>query len=137
MHSRYPQPVDTVPEPTPSELEILGVLWSQGPSTVRQVQARIGTRNPLAYTTVLSTLQIMYQKGLVRRDESQRAHVYAPTITRRQAQGQLLGKLLHRVFNGSAADLVMQALGAGRPATLDEIRMIRERLDALEERKHD
>lgn len=122
-------------EPASSELEILRILWSLGPSTVREVHEVLRVRSHLAYTTVLTTLQVMYQKGLVRRDESRRAHVYAPAINKRQTQGQLLGKLLQRVFEGSAAELVMQALGSGRPATADEIRMIRARLDSLERHK--
>lgn len=123
------------PEPTPGEFEILGVLWDLGPSTVRQIYAKRAADAPIAYTTVLSMLQIMHQKGLVRRDEKQRAHVYAAAISRHQAQRRLLGRLLKRVFGGSAIELVMQALGSDKPATPEDIKRIRERLDELEGRK--
>ncbi|MDE2234792.1 MAG: BlaI/MecI/CopY family transcriptional regulator [Gammaproteobacteria bacterium] len=120
-----------LPEPTETELEILCVLWHLGPCTVRQVHESL-ERHGLAYTTVLSMLQIMYQKGLVSRDDAERAHVYKAVLSRPQTQRQILGKLLHRVFEGSAAELVMQALGSAKPASLEEIRRIRARLDELE-----
>lgn len=123
-----------LPEPTETELEILSVLWQFGPSTVRQVNEAL-ERHGLAYTTVLSMLQIMYQKGLVSRDDSERAHVYAPALSKHQTQRQILGELLHRVFEGSTAELVMQALGSAKPASTEEIGKIRARLDELEGRK--
>ena len=122
------------PEPTEAELEVLRVLWQQGECTVRQVHEILARENPVAYTTVLSMLQIMYQKGLVSRDDSERAHVYAPVLSQRRVQRPLLVKLLHRVFEGSAAELVMQALGSAKPASLEEIEKIRARLDELEGR---
>ncbi|MBU6421557.1 MAG: BlaI/MecI/CopY family transcriptional regulator [Gammaproteobacteria bacterium] len=125
-----------LPEPTQTELEILNVLWESGPNTVRQVHATLLQHDELAYTTVLSMLQIMYQKGLVTRDDSERAHVYAAALSKNQTQRQILGKLLHRVFNGSTTELVMQALGSAKPASISEINKIRARLDELEgERK--
>lgn len=123
-----------LPDPTETELEILNVLWQHGPSTVRQVHELMLRHSELAYTTVLSMLQIMYQKGLVSRDDSERAHVYAPALSRSQTQRQILGKLLQRVFEGSATELVMQALGSSRPASIEEIGKIRARLDELEGR---
>lgn len=124
------------PEPTQSELEILNVLWQIGPSTVRRVYETIRERNELAYTTILSMLQIMYQKGLVTRDDSERAHVYSAAMSKIQTQRQILGKLLHRVFDGSTTELVIQALGSAKPASISEINKIRARLDELEgERK--
>lgn len=134
MAPRKPSAASGLPEPTETELEILRVLWRLGPSTVRQVHTAL-ERHGLAYTTVLSMLQIMHQKGLVNRNESQRAHVYAAALSRRQAQGQMLGKLLQRLFDGSATDLVMQALGSAKPASAAEIERIRARLDELEGRK--
>lgn len=120
-------------EPTEAELELLRILWRLGPMTVRQVHDSLPPRDAeTAYTTVLSTLQIMFQKGLVTRDESERAHVYSPAISQNQAQQQLLGKLLHRVFEGSTTALVMQALGSAKPATAEEIEKIRARLNELE-----
>ena len=123
------------PEPTQSELEILNVLWGAGPSTVRHVHEALLQHDNLAYTTVLSMLQIMYQKGLVTRDDSERAHVYKAALSRHQTQRQILTKLLHRVFEGSATELVMQALGSGQPASASEIQKIRARLDELESKR--
>ena len=128
-------PQKPLPEPTATELEILHVLWQLGPSTVRQVHASLSGHGALAYTTVLSMLQIMYQKGLVSRNDSERAHIYAPALSKRQTQRQILGKLLFRVFEGSATELVMQALGSARPARAEEIGKIRARLDELEGRR--
>jgi BlaI family penicillinase repressor len=128
------RPVQTQqPEPTEAELEVLRVLWQLGDSTVRQVHEVLAQGNPVAYTTVLTTLQIMHQKGLVKRDASERAHVYAAALSQRKAQKRFLGKLLHRVFEDSAAELVMQALGSGKPASSEELAMIRARLTELEE----
>ena len=121
------------PEPTEAELDILQVLWQHGDCTVRQVHESLARETPVAYTTVLTTLQIMHQKGLVKRDESERAHVYAATLSQRRAQKRFLGKLLHRVFEGSSTELVMQALGSGKPASVEELAMIRARLKELEE----
>jgi BlaI family transcriptional regulator, penicillinase repressor len=131
MKSRKAPSTPHLPEPTETELEILNVLWLLGPSTVRQVYDAL-ERHDLAYTTVLSMLQIMYQKGLVNRDDSERAHVYKPALSKHQTQRQILGKLLHRVFEGSATELVMQALGSAKPASAEEISKIRARLDELE-----
>lgn len=123
------------PEPTQSELEILNVLWESGATTVRRVHEALLLHDELAYTTVLSMLQIMYQKGLVTRDDSERAHIYKAALSRRQTQRQILTKLLHRVFEGSATELVMQALGSAQPASLSEIHKIRARLDELESKR--
>jgi BlaI family transcriptional regulator, penicillinase repressor len=136
MSPRKAQSSSPVPEPTEAELELLRVLWRLGPVTVRQVHDALPPRNgEAAYTTILSTLQIMHQKGLVSRDESARAHVYSAALTQHQAQRQMLGKLLHRVFEGSAAELVMQALGSAKPASIEEIEKIRARLDELEDNR--
>ena len=132
MSSPRPATTTKVPEPTQSELDILNVLWQLGPSTVRNVHAALLEHDELAYTTVLSMLQVMYQKGLVSRDDSERAHVYKPALSRHQTQRQILTKLLHRVFEGSTTELVMQALGSAQPASLNEINKIRARLDELE-----
>ncbi|HEV2112032.1 MAG TPA: BlaI/MecI/CopY family transcriptional regulator [Gammaproteobacteria bacterium] len=135
MSPRKANPASTPPEPTEAELEILRVLWQHGDCTVRQVHDSLARDNPVAYTTVLTTLQIMHQKGLVKRDESERAHVYAATLSQRRAQKRFLGKLLHRVFEGSSTELVMQALGSGKPASSEELAMIRARLKELEEQQ--
>jgi predicted transcriptional regulator len=121
----------TPPRPTPAELEILRTLWEAGPSTVRDVQERLERERPTGYTTVLKLLQIMAEKGLVRRDETERAHVYAATAPEQQTQQQLVGDLLDRAFGGSASKLVVQAL-SGRRTSREELARIRELLDRLE-----
>src|SRR3954447_21383701 len=119
---------DVLPRPTDAELEILTVLWSRGPSTVRDVHEAIIARRPAQYTTVLKLLQIMAEKGIVTRDERQRAHVYTAAKTREWTQQQLAGDLLHRAFNGSASGLVLGALSA-RKASAEELDEIRRLLD--------
>ncbi len=120
-----------MPRPTDAELEILKVLWRRGPSTVREVFETLGETKGTGYTTVLKLMQIMAEKGLVRRDESQRAHVYEARLAREQTQRQLIGDLLERAFDGSATKLVMQALNAKR-ASAEELSTIREMLDEFE-----
>jgi predicted transcriptional regulator len=113
------------PRPTDGELEILRVLWREGPSTVRDVHGILSKTKPgTGYTTVLKLMQIMADKDLVIRDEKNKAHVYAPRIREEQTQRQLVGDLLDRVFGGSAARMVMQALATKKanPAELAEIR---------------
>ncbi|MEZ4302882.1 MAG: BlaI/MecI/CopY family transcriptional regulator, partial [Polyangiaceae bacterium] len=106
----------TRPLPTDAELALLQVLWRRGPSTVRDVHEELrGEGEGSGYTTVLKLLQIMAQKGLVQRDESQRSHVYRAAATREQTQKKLVGDLLDRAFGGSAQDLVMRALSV-KPA---------------------
>jgi predicted transcriptional regulator len=120
-----------LPRPTDAELQILSVLWQRGPSTVRQVHEALQRVRPAGYTTVLKLLQIMHDKGLVLRDESERTHVYRPSLSQGQTQRQLVKDLLHRAFAGSAQQLVMQALGTGQ-ATPAELALIRQLLDKLE-----
>jgi BlaI family penicillinase repressor len=122
--SRHPDP----PRPTDAELEILAVLWSRGPSTVRDVHETVAKRKPAQYTTVLKLLQIMTGKGLVHRDEKERAHVYQASRPREWTQRQLAGDLLQRAFNGSAKSLVLGALSA-RKTSNQELAEIRELLD--------
>jgi BlaI family transcriptional regulator, penicillinase repressor len=119
------------PRPTDAELEILTVLWSRGPSTVREVHETISRAKPAQYSTVLKFLQIMTQKGLVRRDEKQRAHVYAAAQPREKTQQQLAGDLLQRAFAGSAKSLLMGALSA-RKASKTELAEMRKLLDDYE-----
>jgi predicted transcriptional regulator len=122
------------PRPTDAELEILTVLWSRGPSTVRDVHETIIQRRPAQYTTVLKLLQIMAEKGLVRRDEKQRAHVYHASRPPEWTQRQLAGDLLQRAFNGSAKSLILGVLSARR-ASKEELEEIRRTLDEFEEGK--
>jgi predicted transcriptional regulator len=120
-----------LPRPTDAELEILRVLWSRGPSTVRQVHEALAVERQTAYTTTLKLLQIMTEKGLVQRDETDRTHVYEAVRSQDQTQRQLVTDLLDRAFGGSAANLVMQALSTS-PASAEELAEIRR---LLEERK--
>jgi predicted transcriptional regulator len=118
-------------KPTASELEILRILWSHGPSTVREVHEALSERRELGYTTVLKLLQIMTVKGTVRRNETQRAHVYEAGLPAEQTKRQLAGDMLQRVFEGSASQLMMHAL-AGKKASREEIEEIRRLLDNYE-----
>jgi predicted transcriptional regulator len=113
--------------PTDAELAILRVLWSRGPSTVREVAEAM--KHQGAYTTILKTLQIMTEKGLVLRDDAERTHVYAAAASEGSTQRQLVTDLMQRVFDGSAAKLVLHALQAGRTSP-DELAEIRRLLDA-------
>ncbi|HEX8184743.1 MAG TPA: BlaI/MecI/CopY family transcriptional regulator [Blastocatellia bacterium] len=122
----------SLPRPTDTELEILRVLWQRGPSTVREVQETLGETKSTGYTTVLKMLQIMTEKGLVRRDERQRAHVYEARLAQEQTQQQLVGDLLDRVFDGSATSLVMQALATKKKTSAEELSRIRQILDEFE-----
>jgi predicted transcriptional regulator len=119
------------PRPTDAELGILRVLWRRGASTVRDVHEDLSRDGATGYTTVLKMLQIMTEKGLVVRDESERAHVYQPAYNQQKTQRQLLTDLVDRAFDGSAAKLVMQAL-SGRKASASDIDEIRRMLDQLE-----
>jgi BlaI family transcriptional regulator, penicillinase repressor len=119
------------PRPTDAELEILTVLWSRGPSTVRDVHEAICLRKPTQYTTVLKLMQIMAGKGLLRRDEKERAHVYRPRQPREWTQRRLAGDLLRRAFGGSAKGLVMGALAAHKTSP-EELAEIRRLLDEYE-----
>jgi predicted transcriptional regulator len=116
------------PRPTDAELEILTVLWSNGPATVRDVHDVISRRRPAQYSTVLKFMQIMAEKGLVRRDERERAHIYDVAKPREWTQRQLAGHLLERAFSGSAKALLMGALSA-RKATKEELAEMRKLLD--------
>ena len=120
-----------LPRPTDAELEILTVLWSHGPSTVRNVHEIIARSRPAQYTTILKLLQIMDEKGLVRRDERQRAHIYTPAQPCEQTQRQLAGDLLQRAFGGSARSLILGALSA-RKTSRKELAELRQLLEDYE-----
>ena len=111
-------------KPTDAELAILRVLWARGPSAVREVAEAMGREG--AYTTILKLMQIMTDKGLVRRDESARTHVYKATASEDQTKRQLVADLLDKVFEGSSAKLVLQALStrAASPEEIDEIKKL-------------
>jgi BlaI family transcriptional regulator, penicillinase repressor len=120
-----------VPNPTPAELAILRVLWQRGPSTVREIQEAMSADRATGYTTILKLLQIMTEKGLAVREEVGRAHVYQARQSEEQAQRQIVGDLLDRVFGGAAQRMVMQAL-TERRASPEDIAEIRRLLDRLE-----
>ena len=123
-----------LPRPTDAELAILRILWERGPSTVRQVHESLSPERPTAYTTALKMLQIMTEKGLVRRDDSDRTHVYQARLSEDQTQRQLVRDLLDRAFGGSASKLVMQALATKR-ASAEELTEIRKLIDGRDGRE--
>jgi BlaI family transcriptional regulator, penicillinase repressor len=129
-HRNPGEAVARAPVPTNAELEILRLLWRDGPQTVRQVHDALRRGRDIGYTTALKTLQVMAEKGLVSRDEAQRSHVYAAAVPEGAVKRRLVADLVDRVFDGSAAGLVMQALSAKR-ASAEELREIRRVLDTL------
>jgi BlaI family transcriptional regulator, penicillinase repressor len=120
-------------KPTTSELEILQVLWTRGPSTVREVHEILSEKREMGYTNVLKLMQIMTEKGLVRRNETQRAHVYEVCQPAEKTKRNLAADVMERVFDNSASELMMHAL-AGRRASKEEIAELR-RLINEHERK--
>ncbi len=125
--------MENPPRPTDAELEILTVIWSRGPATVRDVHETIASRRPTQYTTVLKQLQVMAEKGLVLRNEHQRAHVYEAARPREWTQKQLAGDILQRAFNGSAKSLMIGALSSHK-ASKAELAELRGLLDEYERR---
>ncbi|HEX5113023.1 MAG TPA: BlaI/MecI/CopY family transcriptional regulator [Saprospiraceae bacterium] len=117
-------------KPTESELEILQVLWKKGLATVRDVHEELSVTKEAGYTTTLKLMQIMYEKGLVKRDDSMRTHVYQAAVSREKTQKHLLGKMIDSLFGGSPTQLVIQALGEHK-ASADEIEKIQQMLDSL------
>lgn len=113
--------------PSDGELAILRVLWSRGPSTVRDVHTELSKDRDMGYTTVLKLMQIMVEKGLVARDERARSHTYRPLQGEAETQRCLLKELLHKAFAGSRRDLVLQALES-EPASVEELEDIRKML---------
>ena len=122
-----------LPKPTDAELAILRVLWERGPSTVRDVTEALQAERGTGYTTALKLLQIMNDKGLVRRDDSRRTHVFAAVASAEVTQQQLVRDLLARAFGGSAQQLVLQALSSQK-ASRAELSEIRKLLDEIEKK---
>lgn len=116
-----------LPQPTKTELNILRILWSNGQCTVREVHEALNEEEPSGYTTALKMLQVMHQKGLVKRDVSQRAHVYSAAISKSETQSSYLSDMVNRLFDGSTSQLVLQALG--NSPTADKLQM--EKIEAL------
>lgn len=116
--------------PTESELEILQVLWTQGEATVRVVHEELSKTKDSGYTTTLKLMQIMFEKGLVTRDDSHKTHIYQPAVSRSSTRSQFLNRMIDGLFAGSSAELVMQALG-NHKTTTDELSKIQALLDEL------
>ena len=116
-------------KPTESELEILQILWEKKECTVREVHEALAKKDA-GYTTTLKLMQIMHEKGLVERDTTSKTHIYKALLNQEKTQQQLVNKMIDNVFNGSAARLVMQALG-NQSASKEEIDLIKEYLDKL------
>ena len=120
------------PWPTEAELDILQVLWERGPCTVREVHESLYGDDGAGYTTALKLMQIMHTKGLVERDDSQRAHVYRAAINKQRTQKRYLADMVQRLFNGSASELVLHALGSHPGASREELKEIRALLNRIE-----
>jgi predicted transcriptional regulator len=120
------------PKPTKTELAILNVMWNISPATVRQIHEELCTKTRTSYTTTLKMLQVMFQKGLVIRDDSQKAHIYKPAFSKQDTQSQIIDDLKTRLFGGSISSLVMQALGSNQQASDDEINQIKDFLKTIE-----
>jgi BlaI family penicillinase repressor len=122
-----------IPRPTEAELELLGILWERGPATVRELFEAVNTKRVVVYTGVLKLLQIMTEKGLVERDERERAHVYRPAVSQADTEARFLRELSERFFAGSAAQLALRALEMEKASEteLDAIRALIAKKDAL------
>lgn len=118
-------------KPTEGELEILKILWENGPSTVRYVHEQLNNKKKVGYTTALKIMQIMFDKRILSRNEDNRSHLYTAEVKKNETQKLLLKNLMDRVFGGSASKLVLQALG-GYEASKEELHEIREVLNKIE-----
>lgn len=119
-------------KPTESELEILQILWTKGLATVREVHEELTKTKDAGYTTTLKLMQIMHEKGLVKRDDSMRTHVYQPAVNKERTQKHMLSKMIDTLFGGSPTQLVIQALGDGEhKASQEELEKIQVLLDGL------
>ena len=119
-------------KPTESELEILQILWTRGLATVREVHEDLASTKDVGYTTTLKLMQIMHEKGLVKRDDSMRTHVYQPAVNKERTQKHLLGKMIDSLFGGSPTQLVIQALGEHK-ASAEELDKIQALLNELKQ----
>lgn len=121
-------------KPTESELLILNVLWNKGKATVREVHEILSEQKDAGYTTTLKLMQIMFEKGLVSRDDSSKTHIYSAIVTKADTQQHLIGKMINTLFSGSSSQLVMQALGNNRHS-MEELEQIQQLLNDLKKRK--
>jgi predicted transcriptional regulator len=119
-------------KPTESELEILNILWLRDLATVREVHEELAKSKDVGYTTTLKLMQIMHEKGLVKRDESMRTHIYQAAVNREKTQKHLLDKMIDSLFGGSSTQLVLQALGGGeQKVSAEELAQIQTLIDNL------
>jgi len=118
-------------QPTDAELEILQILWENGPSTVRFINDRLNEKKNVGYTTTLKIMQIMHKKGILTRRKKERTHVYSPVLKEVETQSLLIDRLLRIAFSGSASKLIMQALG-GKKTSAEELKKIKELITNLE-----
>ncbi|MDZ7764721.1 MAG: BlaI/MecI/CopY family transcriptional regulator [Melioribacteraceae bacterium] len=118
-------------KPTESELEILQILWEEETATVKEINDIINKRKPIGYTTTLKTIQIMFEKGLVKREKVGRSHTYSAAIKKEETQQALIDKILDSAFGGSASNLVMQALG-NKKTSKQELEEIKKMIEKLE-----
>lgn len=126
-----------LPRPTESEVDILRVLWQRGDSTVREVHDALHGSDGAGYTTALKMLQIMHAKGLVLRDDAQRAHVYRAAVSEQRTQKRFLSEMVQRLFNGSHSQLVLHALGDHPRASRAELNQIRDLLNSIDAARKD
>lgn len=119
-------------KPTESELEILQILWKNGTATVRDVHEELAQNKEVGYTTTLKLMQIMHEKGLVKRDESMRTHIYQPAVNKEKTQKHLLSKMIDSLFGGSSTQLVLQALGSSdQKVSAEELEEIQKLIENL------
>jgi predicted transcriptional regulator len=117
-------------KPTESELLILNVLWNKGKATVREVHETLSEHKDAGYTTTLKLMQIMFEKGLVNRDDSNKTHIYTANVSKEDTRQQIIGKMINTLFSGSSTQLVMQALGSNEHST-EELEQIQQLLNTL------
>jgi predicted transcriptional regulator len=117
-------------KPTESEVEILRVLWDKGTATVREVHEVLSQHKDAGYTTTLKLMQIMFEKGLVKRDDSSKTHVYRANVSKQSTQQQFMGRMINTFFGGSSSQMVMQALGNGK-ASKEELEEIQQLINQL------
>lgn len=123
-------------KPTESELEVLSLLWKNGPLTVRQVHEEVAKQRAVGYTTTLKIMQIMFEKGLLNREKQGKTHLYITKIDQQSTKNGLVSKMIKTVFQGSTKDMVMQALGNAQPSK-EELDEIREFMDQLKNKSDD
>lgn len=121
-------------QPTEVELQILRILWDKGPCVVRDIHAQLNDAKGTNYSTTVKMLAVMLEKGLIKRDDDAKPHVYSAVLTRAKAGKRMLGAIIERIYDGSAASLVLQAL-SGAKSTPEELAEIRRTLDQMEEKR--